>query len=151
MLTLLPFCRRRAVFRQQLQHPAVQEGELQSGGPPPSRGAAAEPPEPRGAEAAVIDQPLIREIYDKNNTVSVWPLSLRSRSWCSWGSQGSRVIYDIIMYRGGTFLNRAMLITNLQLQSRAVIFLTWRLYKFEFLHLTKGFFFFSKQPNELQT
>lgn len=56
MLTLSPFSRRRAVFRQQLQHPAVQEGELQSGGPPPSRGAAAESPEPRGAEAAVINQ-----------------------------------------------------------------------------------------------
>lgn len=56
MLTLSPFSRRRAVFRQQLQHPAVQEGELQSGGPPPARGAAAEPPEPRGAEAAVMNQ-----------------------------------------------------------------------------------------------
>lgn len=56
MLTLSPFSRRRAVFRQQLQHPAVQEGELQSGGPPPVRGAAAESPEPRGAEAAVTNQ-----------------------------------------------------------------------------------------------
>lgn len=53
MLTLV-FSRRRAVFRQQLQHPAVQEGELQSGGSPPSRGADAESPEPRRAEAAVM-------------------------------------------------------------------------------------------------
>lgn len=50
------FSRRRAVFRQQLQHPAVQEGELQSGGPPPARGAAAESPEPRRAKTAVIKQ-----------------------------------------------------------------------------------------------
>lgn len=56
MLTLV-FSRRRAVFRQQLQHPAVQEGELQSGGSPPSRGADAESPEPRRAEAAVMKRP----------------------------------------------------------------------------------------------
>lgn len=55
VLTLSPYSRRRAVFRQQLQHAAVQEGELQSGGSAPSGGAAADSPQPRGAEAAVIN------------------------------------------------------------------------------------------------
>lgn len=73
MLTLLPFSHRRAVFRQQLQHPAVQEGELQSGGSPPSRRAAAESPEPRGLQAAVTKQRqwTIRQTYDEQNGISV--------------------------------------------------------------------------------